>query len=299
MKVLISGATGLVGTALSQALRDRGDAPVTLTRSPDRAEGPAVGWDPNRSELDLGDVEGFDAVVHLAGESIASGRWTAEQKRRIQESRTKGTALLADALARADAPPSVFVSASAIGFYGDRGDEPLEETADPGKTFLAEVCMAWEAAAEAARQAGVRVVHPRIGVVLAADGGALPKMLLPFKLGMGGRIGSGDQYMPWVGLDDVVGLILHAIDHAEVRGPMNVTAPEPVTNAAFTRALGKVLGRPTFVPLPAFAAKLALGEMADELLLSSARVLPRVALDTGYRFRFSDVETCLRATLGG
>lgn len=294
MRVLVSGATGLIGVALSDALRARGDIVVSLSRNPDRAEAPAVAWDPRGQELAPNALEDVDAVIHLAGESIAAGRWTPEQKDRIRLSRTQGTRLLAEAIAEAPKKPSVFVSASAIGFYGNRDDEALDETSASGTGFLAEVCIEWEAAAEPAREAGVRVVHPRIGIVLAKDGGALEKMLLPFRLGLGGRMGSGQQYMSWIALEDVVGLLLFALDNAELSGPMNVTAPSPATNAEFTRALGRALGRPTLLPLPRFAARLALGEMADELLFFGARVQPATALSAGYRFEHNDLETYLR-----
>lgn len=297
MKVLISGATGLIGGALAKALRARGDSVVTLTRHPERAEPPAVGWDPLAKRLDPEALRGVDAAVHLAGESIASGRWTEAQKHRIRESRVAGTSLLAETLAGLDSGPRVLISASAIGYYGDRGEAPLDEEAGPGSTFLAEVCVAWERAAEAARQAGLRVVHPRIGVVLAKEGGALAKMLPAFKLGLGGKIGSGRQYMSWIALEDVVGLLLHALDRKDLAGPLNSTAPEPVTNERFTQRLGSVLSRPTLVPLPGFAAKLVLGQMADELLLASARVVPAKAVATDYQFRRPDLEDALRAVL--
>lgn len=297
MKVLVSGATGLIGAALGHALKDQGHQVVPLTRNPDGVDGPAVGWDPARSELDPSALEGFDAVVHLAGESIASGRWTEARKKRIRDSRVKGTALLADTLARLEKKPEVMVSASAIGLYGDRGDEKLDERSDPGSGFLAEVCIDWEAAAEPARRAGIRVVHPRFGLVLSAEGGALAKMLPAFKLGMGGKIGDGEQYMPWVTLPDVVGALGWAITRKDLTGPMNVTAPEPVKNAEFTKILGRVLGRPTLLPVPGFAARLALGEMGDQLLLSSARVLPVVATEQGYPFQHTELEAGLRAVL--
>lgn len=295
MRILVSGATGLVGGALRSALVSRGDTVVSLSRQPRQAPAPAMGWDIERGFLEAGALEGVDAVVHLAGESIAATRWNEAHKRRVLESRTKSTKLLADAVAASALPPKVFISASAIGFYGDRGDSSVDERTERGDGFLADVCEAWEAAADSARQAGIRVVHPRIGIVLAPQGGALEKMLLPFKLGLGGRIGSGRQYMSWVGLDDVVGLILHALDEPSLSGPLNVSAPAPATNAEFTRALGAALFRPTLVPLPSFAARLILGsEMAEALLLSSLRVEPRKALEGGYVFRDTELTPLLR-----
>ncbi|MEL6184356.1 MAG: TIGR01777 family oxidoreductase [Myxococcota bacterium] len=297
MRILVSGATGLIGGALRSALIDRGDTVVTLTRRPRQAPAPAVGWDLSTGHLEAGALEDVDAVIHLAGEGIAATRWNEAHKRRVLESRTLSTKLLADALAASARPPRVFISASAIGFYGHRGDARLDEGSERGQGFLSDVCVAWEAAAEPARAAGIRVVHPRIGIVMAPDGGALDKMLLPFKMGLGGRVGSGRQYMSWIGLSDVVGLVLHALDR-EVEGPLNVTAPEPVTNADFTHALGTALNRPTLVPLPAFAAKVALGsEMAEALLLSSTRAVPQKALDTGFTFQEPDLPTLLRSML--
>lgn len=298
MRVLVSGATGLIGRALSAHLEARGDVVVTLTRRPEKIEGPAVGWNLDENHLDEGALEDVDAVIHLAGEGIARQRWTPGHKNRVLQSRTRSTILLAEAIAAASAPPKVFVSASAIGFYGSRGDTRLDEAATAGEGFLADVCVAWEAAAEPARRAGVRVVHPRIGVVLSSEGGALEKMLTPFKLGMGGRIGSGRQYMPWISLRDVVGILLLGLDDASISGPLNATAPEPATNTDFTRALGHALARPTLVPLPAFAAKLALGaEMAEELLLSSTRAVPTKALEHGYTFEDENLGRCLEEML--
>ncbi|HEX6710441.1 MAG TPA: TIGR01777 family oxidoreductase, partial [Rubrobacter sp.] len=245
-----------------------------------------------------GDLAGTDAVVHLAGESIAEGRWTSEKKRRILESRQKGTRLLAEKISGLRAPPSVMVSASAIGYYGDRGNELLTEESGPGTLFLSRVCLEWEAAAEPAREAGVRVVHPRFGVVLSTEGGALGTTLPIFKLGGGGRIGSGRQYWSWVALDDVVGAILHALETDSLSGPVNVTAPDPPTNAEYTRVLGGVLNRPTFFAVPAPAARIALGGMADELLLASARVEPAKLEETGYEYRYPELEGALRHLLG-
>jgi uncharacterized protein len=295
MNVLVSGATGLIGSALIPELEAGGHRVTRLTRSP--RSGEDVRWDPDAGTID-GDLEGTDAVVHLAGESIAEGRWTSEKKRRILESRQKGTRLLAEKIAGLSAPPSVMVFASAVGYYGDRGNELLTEESGPGTLFLSQVCQEWEAAAEPAREAGARVVHPRFGIVLSTEGGALGKTLPIFKLGGGGRIGSGRQYWSWVSLDDVVGAILHAIETDALSGPVNVTAPDPPTNAEYTRVLGRVLGRPTFFAVPAPAARIALGGMADELLLASARVEPAKLEETGYEYRHPELEGALRYLLG-
>lgn len=297
MKVLVSGASGLVGGALLPFLTTGGHTCGRLVR---RATGSAdeVAWDIAAQRLDPRHLAGYDAVVHLAGENIAAGRWTAASKERIRASRIDGTRLLAESLAAAPHKPKVLVCASAIGFYGDRGDEPLDETSPPGTGFLPDVCRDWEAAAEPARRAGIRVVHLRFGVILTPAGGALAKMLLPFRLGGGGIVGSGRQYWSWVALDDVLGAVRHALEHDGLAGPVNVVAPRAVTNHEFTKTLGRVLHRPTIVPMPAFAARLALGEMADALLLASARIAPRRLQETGYAFRFPELEPALRHLLG-
>jgi uncharacterized protein (TIGR01777 family) len=243
------------------------------------------------------DLEDFDAVVHLAGESIV-GRWTPEKKARILESRAKGTRLLCESLADLRSRPIVLVSASAIGYYGDRGDQVMDEESSAGSLFLSKVAKAWEAATDAARRNGIRVVNLRIGFVLGKAGGGLATMLLPFKLGVGGRVGSGRQYMSWIAIDDVVGAISHAILSDSLRGPVNAVAPNPVTNREFTKTLGRVLWRPTIFPLPAFAARLVMGEMADDLLLASTRVKPSRLLSSGYEFRFPQLEGALRHVLG-
>jgi len=297
MNVLISGATGMIGSALIPELQAAGHRVIRLTRSPE-GDGD-VRWDPATGEVDAPRLEGHDAAVHLAGESIAEGRWTAQKKRRIMESRRQGTRLLAETIADLSEPPEVMVSASAVGYYGDRGDEVLREDSGPGSDFLAEVCLAWEAAADPARRAGIRVVHPRFGIVLSPKGGALGRTLPIFKLGGGGRIGSGHQWWSWVALDDVVGAIMHALEGDSVEGPANVGSPNPLTNAQYTRVLGKVLNRPTVFPLPAPAARLALGEVADALLLASQRMEPARLNETGYEFRYPELEGTLRHLLGG
>jgi uncharacterized protein (TIGR01777 family) len=296
MDVLISGATGLIGSALIPELEGRGHRVIRLSRSKPSAED-TIRWDPASGALDPSRLEGIDAVVHLAGESIAEGRWTPEKKRRIMESRREGTRLLAGTLAGLSDPPQVMVSASAVGYYGDRGNELLREESGPGSDFLAEVCKAWEAAADPAREAGIRVVHPRMGIVLSTKGGALGRTLLIFKLGGGGRIGSGRQWWSWVTLDDVVGAIIHALEDDSVEGPVNVGSPNPLTNAEYTKVLGKVLNRPTVFPLPAPAARLALGEVADALLLASQRMEPARLKETGYEFRYPELEGALRHLL--
>ena len=302
MKVIVTGSTGLVGSALVRSLLADGHEVTRLVRGGAqgfRAPGTtAVHWDPERGEIDAGELEGHDAAVHLAGESIAEGRWDDEKKRRILESRVKGTQLIAGALAGLNAKPKVLVSASAVGFYGDRGDEVVREESASGTDFLSEVCREWEKATLQASQAGLRVVHLRIGVVLDREGGALPKMLTPFKLGVGGRVGSGRQYMSWITLADLVAVIRRALEDESLRGPVNAVAPRPVTNEEFTKALGRVLGRPTIFPVPAFAARLAFGEMADALLLSGSRVEPARLNEAGFEFKNPEVEGALRSILG-
>jgi uncharacterized protein (TIGR01777 family) len=302
MKVIVTGSTGLVGSALIRSLRADGDSVTRLVRGGAQtfsAPGTkAVRWEPESGVVEAKELEGHDAAVHLAGEPIAEGRWTDEKKRRIVESRVKVTRLLAETLARLNEKPKVLVSASAIGFYGDRGDEVLREESASGEDFLSEVCREWEKATLAASQAGIRVVHLRIGIVLSAKGGALAKMIKPFKFGLGGRIGDGQQYMSWITLDDLIGVIRRAVKDESLRGPVNTVAPNPVTNEEFTKALGRVLGRPTFLSMPAFAARLAFGEMADALLLSSARVEPARLEEAGYKFSQTEIEGALRHVLG-
>jgi len=297
LRVAVTGSTGLIGSALVPTLRAEGHRVVRLVRSRVEAGSGDVLWDPAKEEVDAAGLEGLDAVVHLAGENVGKP-WSAAQKVRIRESREKGTRTLARALARLKQPPKVLVSASATGYYGDRGDEVLDESAGNGTGFLAEVCRVWEAEAQPARDAGIRVVHPRIAVVLSREGGALEKMLLPFRLGVGGKVGSGKQWMSWVELDDVVEAIRFALRREEVEGPVNLTAPNPVTNEEFTRTLGRVLGRPTLLPVPGFALKLALGEMAEETVLASQRAVPDRLTKAGFRFRYPEIEGALRAVLG-
>lgn len=295
--VAVSGATGLIGKALTERLTRLGARPVRITRQPPANPETELQWDPARGIVEPARWATLAAVVHLAGESIASGRWTTARKAAIRDSRVIGTRTLAESLARMERRPATLVCASAIGFYGDRGDDVLDESSPPGSGFLPDVCREWEAATQPARDAGIRVVNVRTGVVLSREGGALAKMLLPFKLCVGGVIGSGRQYWSWVALDDVVGGILHALTQPALDGPLNAVSPHPVTNAVFTQELGAVLNRPTIFPLPAFAARIVLGEMADGLLLASARVLPKRLEETGYQFRYTTLRPCLEAEL--
>lgn len=298
MKTIVSGSTGLIGSALVPFLKDRGFQVARLVRSPSDFPEEQIRWDPERDAIDAGALEGFDAVVHLAGENVGQGRWTRAKKKRILESRVRGTTVLSEALASLETPPKVLVAASAVGFYGNRADAVLTEEEPPGNDFLARVCVEWEGAARPASDKGVRVVNLRFGVVLSASGGALAKMRAPFKLGLGGVVGNGRQYLSWIALDDALGAVLHALKTHTLRGPVNAAAPAPVTNREFTKALGKALSRPAVVPLPAFAARIALGEMADALLLSSARAAPKKLLDSGFDFRYPNLEECLRNLLG-
>jgi uncharacterized protein (TIGR01777 family) len=297
MNLLISGATGLVGSAVIPALESAGHSVRRLVRVRPPAGSPDVLWDPTGSFDPVGGIEGFDAVVHLAGESVAA-RWTRDRKVRILNSRKQGTMTLASTAARSKRPPQVMVSASAVGYYGNRGDEVLTEESTSGSDFLADVARQWEAALAPATQAGIRTVSLRIGFILSPRGGGLARMLPPFRMGLGGKVGSGRQWMSWISIDDVVGAIQHALATEALRGPVNAVAPHPVTNAEFTRTLGRVLGRPTLFPLPAFAARLAFGEMGKALLLSSQRVQPVKLQASGFHFRHPELEGALRELLG-
>jgi uncharacterized protein len=297
MRVLITGSRGLIGHALSAFLSDDGHRVFSLTRSKSPANDREISWNPDTGEIEKDDLEGFDAIVHLAGESIV-GRWTPQKKARILESRTKGTRLLCESLARLRSRPMVLISASAVGYYGEGGDKVLNETSPAGSLFLSRVAEAWEEATKPLSRRGIRVVNLRIGFVLSRNGGGLAAMLRPFKLGIGGRVGSGRQYLSWIALDDLVRAISHAMLTDTLRGPVNAVAPHPVTNREFTKALGHVLGRPTILPLPAFAARIVLGEMANELLLASARIMPNQLLASGFEFQFPELEGALRHLLG-
>jgi len=293
MRILITGSTGLVGSALVRDLSGAGHAVLRLVRTPPQAAG-EVHWDAAAGRLDIAKLSAVDAVVHLAGESIAEGRWNAAKKARIRDSRVIGTRFLAESLAQLPQRPKVMVCASAVGYYGDRGEEVLREDSAPGQGFLAGVCREWEAAADPARAAGIRVVHLRTGVVFAKRGGALAKMLPPFRFGLGGPMGSGTQYMSWIAIDDLIAVLRCAVEDANYAGAINAVAPEAVTSAQFARVLGKVLRRPAVLPAPAVAVRLLLGEMADALLLASQRVEPARLAALGYRFAYPSLEGALR-----
>jgi uncharacterized protein len=293
-RILVSGSSGPIGAALLPSLKASGATVTRLVR-----KGPAgpeqIVWDPARPlSPDL--VSGFDAVIHLAGESIV-GRWTAAKKRRILESRVQGTSHLAEAAAQASPPPRVFISASAVGFYGNRGDEILREDSGSGEGFAAEICRQWEAAAQPAAKAGIRTAQMRFGVVMSADGGALPKMLAPFRLGLGGRLGDGRQWWPWVSVRDVVGAIQHVLNHESLSGPVNIVAPNLVSNAEFTSILASVLKRPAIFPMPAFAVRLIFGEMGVELFLGSQRVEPAKLAASGCQFQHPELKSALKEIL--
>ena len=295
-RVVVTGSHGLIGSELVATLRRTGDEVTRLVRSA-TAPGDAA-WDIAASTIDAAALEGHDAVVHLAGAGIGDHRWSDAYKREIHDSRTRGTTLLCETLAKLERPPRVLVSGSAVGWYGDRGDEELSEASAPGRGFLASVVKDWEAATEAASDAGIRVVRLRSGVVLSRKGGALKKQLLPFKVGAGGKLGSGRQWLSWIALDDEIGAILHLIRRETLRGPVNATAPNPVTNAEFTDALGAVLHRPTVMTVPPFAIKALFGsQMATEMLLAGQRVLPRALEASGFGFRYPRVDEALHAML--
>lgn len=296
MKVLIAGASGLVGSALIPALESVGGEVTRLVRTP--AGVAEIEWHPNSDQIDASTLEGFDAIINLAGENIAAGRWTDDQKRKIHDSRVNGTHLLSEAIAKLKDKPKVFLCASATGIYGDRDDETLDEQSDSGGGFLAGVCREWEKATEPAVQAGVRTVNLRFGPIISREGGMLAKMLTPFKMGMGGKVGSGKQYIAWVAIDDAVKAIKLALVDDRFRGPLNIVSPNPVTNEEFTKTLGHVLSRPTALHMPAFAVRLAFGEMADEMLLTSQCVMPKKLNDAGYEFEYPELEGALRKHLG-
>jgi uncharacterized protein (TIGR01777 family) len=299
-RVVVTGASGLVGRRLVEELAKCGCDPIRAVRRPVRNPASELYWSLDPGEIDSGKIAQADALVHLAGENIADHRWTSAFKERIRDSRINGTRLISETLARewAGDGSKTLLCASAIGYYGDRGEEVLTESSTPGGDFLAGVCQQWEESCTPAVRAGVRVVNTRIGVVLSPDGGALKKMLRPFKFGLGGPVGDGRQYMSWIALSDVVGAMAFILGTAAVRGPVNLVAPHPVTNAQFAKTLGRVLHRPSLATLPAFAARLAFGEMADALLLSSTRVVPQALSAAGYRFQHSELEPALRRLLG-
>lgn len=296
MKIAIAGASGLVGTALIPTLEAQGHQVTRMVRTAPRAG--EIEWHPNQDEVRPQSLEGFAVIINLAGENIAAGRWTDEQKRKIRDSRVNGTHLISEAIAKMSQKPSAFICASATGIYGDRDDEILDEQSESGGGFLAGVCREWEKACEPAVKAGVRVVNLRFGPILAREGGMLAKLLTPFKMGMGGKVGSGKQYISWVALEDAVKAIKLAIDDESIRGPLNVVSPNPVTNEEFTKTLGHVLNRPTALAMPAFAARLAFGEMADEMLLVSQRVMPKKLNAIQFQFQYPALEGALRKYVG-
>jgi uncharacterized protein (TIGR01777 family) len=297
-KILMSGASGLVGRHLTAFLTTGGHRVTPLVRHPVRPGEDAVYWNPQEGKIDCEALEGFDGVVHLAGENIGSGRWTVAQKKKIIESRVQGTGLLANALAHLKHPPKVMLSMSAVGYYGDRGEDQINESSAPGDGFLPQVAKAWESAAEPARKVGIRVVHPRLGVVLTPAGGALPKMLFPIQLGIGGWMGNGTQYVSWITMDDLIYALHYFLHYECIEGPVNLVAPQSVTNRQFTRILGKILNRPTFFKVPASALRILFGEMGEALLLSSTKIEPGILKQCGFEFAFPDLESALRHLLG-
>lgn len=297
MRILLSGATGLIGSALRAFLADRGHEIFSLTRSKAMRGPCAVYWNPLRAEADLGEFEGFDAWIHLAGENVAAGRWTRKRKRRLFQSRTRDTWLLSQIFLRLHSPPRVVIVASAVGYYGDRGEELLTEESPPGQGFLAELCGSWEAATRGIESRGVRTLHLRFGGVLDATRGMLARMLPVFRWGLGGIIGSGTQILSWIALEDVVASIDHLLQHEEVSGAVNLVSPHPVTQACFAKTLGSILHRPTWVHTPGWLLRLLLGQMARELLLASLNVRPKKLLESGYNFRYPELEGALRCVL--
>jgi uncharacterized protein (TIGR01777 family) len=297
MKILISGSSGLIGTAATTGLQADSHNVVHLVRPGKTANPGDVRWDPMRATVDVAGLGGVDVVIHLSGAGIADCRWTEERKQLLRSSRIDTTRVLVDSLSRLKQKPRVLIVASAIGYYGTRGDEILTESSINGTDFLALLCRDWEAEASRAAAMGLRTIMLRTGVVLSGKGGALPRMLTPFKLGVGGRLGSGQQWMSWIAIEDVVGIIRHAIANEQVSGPVNVVAPNPVRNEEFTRLLAGMLHRPAIFPAPAFVLRLAMGEMADAVLLSSDRVMPERMLAAGYKFRFEILEPALRAAV--
>ena len=297
MKILITGTNGLIGSDLVPFLEARGHSVIRLVRERVRRDASTIIWDPATGELETQLLDGFDAVVHLAGENIADARWTPAKKRLIRDSRVNGTRLLSEALARVSKPPRVFIAASAIGYYGSRGAEELTEASPAGGGFLAEVTREWEAAMQPATRRGVRLVPLRFGLVLSPDGGALWEMLLPFQFGLGGPVAGGAQFMSWISLPDAISVIDFALRHDALRGPVNAVAPQPVTNAEFARHLARALRRPCLLPIPAWAARFVFGEMADETVLASTRVAPKKLLAAGFQYQHPNLEGALHQLL--
>jgi uncharacterized protein (TIGR01777 family) len=296
VKIIVSGASGLIGSELVSTLVKNKHQVVRLVRKEHAAAG-EIRWNPLTGDLDKKPLEGVDAVVHLAGENIAAGPWTAERKRQIRESRILGTRLIAQSIAHLFEPPKIFISVSATGYYGDRGEEMLNEDSGPGKGFLCDLCREWEEAALPAIIRGIRVVIPRLGMVLSGSGGALPRMLPLYQRGLGGIIGSGAQYMSWIELKDLIGIITYAIRSESIHGPINAVSPNPVTNRDFNKILSRILAKPAFLRLPGLAARIILGEMAKEALLASARAIPAKLIKSKYKFQFPDLEGALRHVL--
>lgn len=293
MRILVSGSHGLIGTAFISYLADHGHHVIRLVRGRHEIDDVVVKWNPLEKEIDITELEGFDAVVHLAGENVASGRWTANKKKAIYDSRILSTQFLCECFKKLKSPPKTFICASAIGFYGHRGEEELDEKSGSGKGFLSNVCQEWEAVTDTLKESSMRVAHLRFGVVLSSEGGALAQMLRPFRMGFGGRVGSGEQYMSWITIDDAVSAMYFIMRHKEMSGPINVVSPNPVTNLEFTRVLGETLGRWAIVPLPAFLARIAMGELANELLLASTRVIPAELQKSEFLFQFPNLEEAL------
>lgn len=301
MNILVSGSSGLIGSALLPRLHEHKVVKLTrvgASKPVEQGNVDRVEWDPKTGKLLDGTFEGFDAVIHLAGENIASQRWSQEKKGRIRDSRIDATKKLCQNLITLSKPPKTFICASAIGYYGDRGDEVLDEKSTSGAGFLAEVCRQVESSTQIATEAGIRVVLLRIGVVLSKRGGALAKMLLPFQMGLGGPLGSGRQYMSWIAIDDMVGCIVHVLTNETLSGPVNAVAPNPVTNAEYSRILGNVLKRPAFMPMPEFGVRMLFGELADEILLASMRVKPTILEISRYKFQYPHVSEALEYLLG-
>ena len=298
-EMVIGGASGLIGGRLARALRQKGVRVQTLIRPQSKPSGDreTITWDPRQKLIPTASLENLEAVIHLGGENVASGAWTKARKQRIRSSRIETTTFLSETLASLNRPPRVLLCASATGYYGDRQDDWVDEDSHAGKGFLADVCRQWETATVAAAKAGIRVVHLRTGVVLAREGGALAKMKTPFQLGLGGVVGNGAQYMSWIDIDDLIEAVLFCLEHKTLVGPVNLVAPNPVTNREFTKTLGRVLGRPTILPLPSFIVNLLMGEMGRELLLAGARVRCKKLLEAGFSFARPELESALAAQL--
>ena len=298
MKVLLSGSTGLIGSALSTHLKNKGYQVFSLTRDIEQKDDNFIYWNPQKKELNLKDFEGFETIIHLAGENVGTGgRWNEKKRKQIRESRVVATQVLSDTLTQLEHPPKLFICASAIGYYGERGNTAITENSPPGGGFLSNVCSEWESATKSAQEKGIRVINTRIGVVLSPNGGALKQMLLPFRLGLGGALGSGKQFMSWVALDDVINAFYFLMKHESIQGPVNLVSPKAVTNKKFTLALGKTLHRPTIFTVPEFMIKLIFGKKGEELLLSSQNVKPETLLKEGFQFQYPDIEKALHHLL--